>query len=119
MMSPGHDMASAQEQSRCSSQNARRDHELRIIGDCWLLEDRTIFFLKVWSLIGCSCPAGWPHTHMHTASLIRLCGLYQKKREEYMPVIRECAEEPREGRRGELRISIRYTVSTNKIVTDK
>lgn len=36
-----------------------------------------------------------------------------------MPVIRECAEEPREGRRGELRISIRYTVSTNKIVTDK
>lgn len=44
MMSPGHDMAPAQEQSQYSSQNARRDHELRIIGDCWLLEDRVIFF---------------------------------------------------------------------------
>lgn len=68
MMSPGHDMASAQEQSRCSSQNARRDHELRIIGDCWLLEDRTIFFFFESVVIDWLFMPCWvaPHSYAHS-----------------------------------------------------
>lgn len=49
----------------------------------WLMaaggQSHFFFFLEVWPLVGRSYPDGWPHTHMHTASLTRLCGPKKEK----------------------------------------
>lgn len=48
------------------------------MGSHWGIENHS---LRVWSLVGFSCPSGWPRAHSYGAALVELSGL-SKQREE-------------------------------------
>lgn len=59
-------------------QNLPIPKELLAVGSCWGIESHDF---RVWSLVGFSCPSGWPHAHSHEAALVELREL-SKQREE-------------------------------------
>lgn len=60
-------------------QNPSIPKELLAAGSCWGIESHP---LRAWSLVGFSCPSGWPHAIALQAALGELSGL-SKQREEF------------------------------------